>query len=235
MIYKTILFFFLLNTNLLIFSQEKVIKIEYGLTIEPEKDLFKDNLYLKQLLNNSIENAKNESFTLLIKKEGSKFFLNETLSSDERNNVTTAFANYDGLTYTMNGAVFIKAASIGINIFVKKKEVENWTITTETKLIDNYKCYKATNIYQIISPNKVFNHPVIAWFCPDLPYKYGPNGYNNLPGLILELQIRNCVYGVRKIDFNSDEYFSLNELQNIKVLTEKERDDIIEKEMQERR
>lgn len=112
---------------------------------------------------------------------------------------------------------------------MKNKQKENWTITTETKLIDNYKCYKATNIYQVISPNKVFNHPVIAWFCPDLPYKYGPNGYNNLPGLILELQERNAVYGVRKINFNSEENFSLKELQNIKIITETEKDEILEK------
>lgn len=232
---KSTIILFLFCTNFLMFSQETTLKIEYGLVIQPEKDLFKDNSMLRDLFNNAVENAKSQRFTLLVNNDGSKFFFNEALSLDGNITTTPLFANYDGITYTLNGDLFTQAATLGTNIYVKKKQIDNWSITTETKLIDNYKCYKATNIYQVISPNKVFNHPVVAWFCPDLPYKYGPNGYNNLPGLILELQVRNCVYGVRKIDFNSEESFSVKEIQNIKVLSEKERDDIIEKAMQERR
>lgn len=218
-----------------VFSQENTIEVEYGITILEEDNLFIDNPTLKSLLDRSILNAKNEAFTLLLKNSISKFYHKNILNADKSNYTPPLFVNYSGKVYTVKDSVFRQSSILGENIYVKNKQKENWTITTETKLIDNYKCYKATNIYQVISPNKVFNHPVIAWFCPDLPYKYGPNGYNNLPGLILELQERNAVYGVRKINFNSEENFSLKELQNIKIIAETERDEILEKGMQERR
>ena len=70
--------------------------------------------------------------------------------------------------------------------------------------------------------NKVFNHPVIAWYCPKLPYAFGPNTYGNLPGLILELQVRNVVYGVKKIDLNSDLTFDTAFLAKKTIITEEE-------------
>lgn len=224
----------LLFSSLYLFSQEKTINVEYSLTFQSEKDLFKDDAIMLQFYNNAISNAKNETFTLLINQSNSKFYHNETLSADGISR-TPLFANYDGKTYVIENVLFVQSMLLGSNVFVKKSITKDWTITTETKMIDSYKCFKATNTYQVISPNKVFNHPVIAWFCPDLPYNHGPNGYGNLPGLILDLQIRNVVYGVKKIVFNSKEDFSLNELKNIKTLTQQEVDEILDKQMQERR
>jgi|688.fasta_scaffold23216_5 GLPGLI family protein len=228
-IIKKLLLFLFICLNQILFSQENIIEVEYGITILEEDNLFINNPTLKSLLERSILNAKNEAFTLLLKNSISKFYHKNILNADKSNYTPPLFVNYSGKVYSIRDSVFRQSSILGENIYVKNKQKENWTITTETKLIDNYKCYKATNIYQVISPNKVFNHPVIAWFCPDLPYKYGPNGYNNLPGLILELQERNAVYGVRKINFNSEENFSLKELQNIKIITETERDEILEK------
>ena len=83
------------------------------------------------------------------------------------------------------------------------------------------------------SPNTTFNHPVVAWFCPDLPYSFGPNGYCGLPGLILELQIRNGVYGVKRIDFNTKDSFDMRELKGIKIISQKKADDILKEQMRE--
>jgi GLPGLI family protein len=228
-IIKKLLLFLFICLNQILFSQENIIEVEYGITILEEDNLFINNPTLKSLLERSILNAKNEAFTLLLKNSISKFYHKNILNADKSNYTPPLFVNYSGKVYSIRDSVFRQSSILGENIYVKNKQKENWTITTETKLIDNYKCYKATNIYQVISPNKVFNHPVIAWFCPDLPYRHGPNGYNNLPGLILELQERNAVYGIRKINFNSEENFSLKELQNIKIITETERDEILEK------
>lgn len=115
---------------------------------------------------------------------------------------------------------------------VKESLKDNWTMHNETKVIDNYVCYKATNVNIIENDSgKIFRHPVVAWYCPQLPYNYGPNGYGNLPGLILELQVRNVVFGVKKIDFNSELDFDLPFLKNIKTVTLKEFNEKIEEDV----
>ncbi|MEM0542269.1 GLPGLI family protein [Flavobacterium sp. j3] len=218
-----------------VFSQGKTIEVEYGIMILHEENLFENNQTLKSMLEKATVNAKNETFKLLLKNGSSKFFHYNILTNEQSNHSTPLFVNYNGKVYSVKDSIYLQSSILGENIYVKNKQKEDWNVTNESKLIDNYKCYKATSIYQVISPNKVFNHPVTAWFCPDLPYNHGPNGYGNLPGLILELQIRNAVYGIKKIIFDSKESFSLQELQNIKVLTEKERDEILEKGVLERK
>ena len=56
---------------------------------------------------------------------------------------------------------------------------QNWSITEETKKINDYNCYKATTSFR--------GRNYIAWFTPELACKAGPWKFNNLPGLILEL------------------------------------------------
>jgi len=65
----------------------------------------------------------------------------------------------------------------------------NWKITSASKNIGKYICYKA--ILRKDTHNKDFflrlkRDYIEAWFAPELPYKYGPMLYNGLPGLILE-------------------------------------------------
>lgn len=216
------------------YSQKKVIHVEYGITILEEENLLKNNAGLKQLLNNAINDAKQHLFTLLIQKEGAKFYHNSSLSmSESLYNNPPPFINYNGQTFTYNDSIFEHCPLIGKNVYILKKPTSNWKITSEFKFIDNYKCYKATSVMIVESPNKTFNHPVIAWFCPDLPYSFGPNGYGGLPGLILELQVRNGVYGVKKIDFKTKESFDIKELKEIKIMLQKEVDAILDEKMRE--
>ena len=59
-------------------------------------------------------------------------------------------------------------------------ENNDWKLTKETKIINDYKVRKA------ILNNDI--HLVEAWFAKDIKSKCGPNKYNNLPGLILEVK-----------------------------------------------
>lgn len=68
---------------------------------------------------------------------------------------------------------------------VKAKE---WDISTESKKIGDYLCYKAIYLKSYMNwKGKNITKLVIAWFAPGLPYRYGPKEYYGLPGLILEL------------------------------------------------
>lgn len=64
----------------------------------------------------------------------------------------------------------------------------DWIVSTETKKIDNYLCYKADYIFEFKSwQGKQMTKKITAWFAPELPYSFGPGKYFGLPGLILEL------------------------------------------------
>lgn len=54
-----------------------------------------------------------------------------------------------------------------------------WKIMGEAKQISGYVCQKAVTM--------VDTTEVVGWFCPTIPVSAGPNGYGQLPGLIMEL------------------------------------------------
>lgn len=70
--------------------------------------------------------------------------------------------------------------------------VPDWKLTTETKKIDKYNCFKAEYVkrYKNAKGNEV-SRTITAWFAPELPYAFGPSEYFGLPGLILELNDGN--------------------------------------------
>lgn len=80
----------------------------------------------------------------------------------------------------------------------------NWTITNESKLIDTYLCYKATTIKKVQKGEKEFHENVTAWFCPALPFSFGPTKYGGLPGLIIELQEKNIAFTLKSISLNNE-------------------------------
>ena len=80
-----------------------------------------------------------------------------------------------------------------------------WNIQTDFKLINNYKCYKAT---QLKSKNLI-----TVWFCPEFPYPFGPRYSGGLPGLIFEyndekqqIYLKNIKFDKVKLDFNEPIY-----------------------------
>ncbi len=74
----------------------------------------------------------------------------------------------------------------------------NWTLVNETKYIDKYLCYKAIMTHSVKSRKGT----VIAWYCPEIPYSFGPKGYGGLPGLILELNDKRGVIGLKTLRLN---------------------------------
>lgn len=72
----------------------------------------------------------------------------------------------------------------------------NWTIKPGTKTIAGYKCQKAIATYQSNSLKKI---KVTAWFCPALPFQFGPKEFYGLPGLILGLKIFNQYFFAQQV------------------------------------
>jgi GLPGLI family protein len=96
-----------------------------------------------------------------------------------------------------------------------------WELENESKYIDTYLCYKATSEEVVVNSEGTFKHAIIAWYCPSIPFSYGPKGFNGLPGLILELQVRNITWGTKKNELSNEEK-SIEKPTKGKLITEEE-------------
>lgn len=202
---------------------------EYGVTIYPEKSILDKDATLKSYYLNAIENAKHLRLGLICTGNSSKFFNVSNLSNlQSMKGTDLLFAGYSGIVYDLKTELLSQSSLLGENIYVKKEIVNDWTLVNEEKEINGYICYKATTLFVIEYGEKIFKHPVTAWFCPEIPYNFGPNGYSNLPGLILELQVRNVVYGVKKIELNTDKTFTIAK-DDMKILSEVEFEKALDK------
>ena len=111
--------------------------------------------------------------------------------------------------------------SLKENFMVKDKIIDDWVISTETKQIDNFKCYKATRVEKLKNrKNEESEITTTAWFSPELPYSYGPTNYSGLPGLILELEFRGYKYVAKKITLSKE--IIVIELPKKKVISKEE-------------
>ena len=148
---------------------------------------------LNSEVNNLMEDAKTiaekKTYILNFNDTQSHFFDKSSMESDSnKNDMISGIASIMG-----GGSNYYdseKGVSINENIqgvLVKNVYPKKWVISTETKLIDNYTCYKAELIESYTSNGKERNKIIVAWFAPSMPYPYGPKGYNGLPGLIIEL------------------------------------------------
>lgn len=96
-----------------------------------------------------------------------------------------------------------------------------WEFLNETKEINGYQCY--------LAKTKFAHLDVFAWYCPKLPYSFGPMEFSNLPGLVLELQKGNVVFLAEKIIFDSKNKLDFD-LTKFQTITKEERDIYLKKQ-----
>ena len=138
-------------------------------------------------------------------------------------------------------------------------EQPKWEMSTETKKIGEYICYKATmiKIDRSIDWGGMFRRgrdndtkkdstkskeivaektlAVTAWYTPQIPVRHGPSDYWGLPGLILEVSVGNTTLLCSKIVMNPKEKIKIEAPDKGKVVTKKEYKEIITGKMQEMR
>lgn len=200
-------FFFCIVTlfTTIAFSQKKGT-ITYNFKILEDEKFIKNEV-LGKLFLQAIEGAKHLKFELTFNDSISEFKLIKNMALDGENlEIAILDSRARKEIYIFKNKIYHNNS----NGLFKENEFliidplnQNWVYTNESKIIDGYTCYKATNEY-IVDNGKIFKHPVIAWFCPQIPISIGPRGYGGLPGLILELQEWNSVFGVEKIAFSND-------------------------------
>jgi GLPGLI family protein len=186
-------------------------------------------------INKNSNNIINEFvFNLDISNNKSYFSLVDKLySDDEAKKFGLLKLSYIGENIQSNDSVF-KVFNFGdkTRLVGNKKNID-WKTTTETKTISGYVCYKATLTDIIINSKGTFNFPVTAWYCPELPYSYGPLHFGGLPGLIVELQTKDGVFGLSSYKIISNHEIIKKITNDTIISEEKAKDIIIEKQKNE--
>lgn len=152
--------------------------------------------------------AKMLRFSLDIQNNTSLFYLQESLISDledpiVKNYVVGEFYGLSKIYVDKNKDTLVEQLNWPMGKFLKNKKASfiEWEITTETKEINGYQCFKANYVYSQPWRDRIVSKKVEAWYCPVLPYSFGPIRYNGLPGLILELHEKDITFVVEKIEF----------------------------------
>ena len=197
-----VLSFIFLNVVTCFSQQRQNVKCIYKIYTPFDKPNYKPDTASDIVLK-----SKPLSYVLEIEQTNSKFYPKDEM----------ALENIDGLSLRIRKILSFNSSSVEIDILkdeifetshdgtirigIKTKISDfKWTITSESKFIDQYKCYKA--ICQITERGRddaIVIKDVIAYFCPALNYQCGPREFAGLPGLILELTHNNTVIGLESI------------------------------------
>lgn len=206
--------------------------ITYGLSFETDTEFAKDAV-LGDYYKSAVDNAKYLSYNLEFNQEAMHFYEVPNMSVAEGDlSFAKSFSGCYGSFYkgkndrdVLNSLNDERFGALIISINGNRE----WEMTSETKMINGFLCYRANSFEIVNNETRIFRHPVIAWYCPVLPFSYGPMQYGGLPGLILGLQVRNVVFGVTKIDRKPKKEIIISKPSKGKFYTNKEYDDMLKK------
>ncbi|WP_445714469.1 GLPGLI family protein [Flavobacterium sp.] len=190
------------------------------------------------------ETAENKADAYITELENTKIFLelkfNKTISYFTKTNLRkgdefnlgeeglSILIGYEELYYNLKDKLLFSDYG---EFLIKTPSNHNWNILSESKKIDNYLCYKATYTESYTARDgKTKERVITAWFCPELPYSFGPLEFNGLPGLILELE-KNGNKVVAKTILLSDKKIDLK-IPNKKTITKEQYDKKIKENSQ---
>lgn len=200
-----ICFYFFIVKVSFSFSQIKAIKVKYNVIIGDNVD-FQSNETLKPYYDNAILGSESLEFLLYSNYNETVFKLVNDLNA---NPLSVTFSGYIGEVYYKNDSDLVYQSVedrlIGSYVVESKKKRLNWNLIDENKLINGHLCFKALGEETVINEKGTFKYIVTVWYCPTIPFSVGPLSYGGLPGLILELNRRNVVYGANSIEFNTFE------------------------------
>ncbi len=217
------------------FSQKLNGKVIYSK--EFNKSAPKDTLHEKvnQIKNAVYEmivkSAKSLEYELKINNNTSSF---EIINSLESESLAAKISGGAGFYYTDQYNCLRKVDRFGETFIIKyKADRIKWTLINENKKIGKYLCYKAITKYKK-SENSTYYYEIVAWYTSELPVKFGPIGFSNLPGLILELTFNNkATYKMKKVDFTINN-IEIKKPVNGKVVTAEEYTKIVKENVDKR-
>ncbi|MFD2892195.1 GLPGLI family protein [Flavobacterium chuncheonense] len=226
---KRLLALLLLSISFLVQSQN--YSIIYGkMNSFSNDDLNKiTDVNIKNNVINTMNSFKFLEYELIINYSCARFNYIEKLDSPNINPRAISAGGGSGIHFfDLNKNLTIhKTELLGDTYFVEKKiDSYKWNITNESKEINGFICYKAEADFPFDDFRGKGVIELVAWFCPQFPYPFGPDIYFGLPGLVFEAYKKNTAVKfylkkikqldeVNKIDFPKEEKISEEEMTKI--------------------
>lgn len=217
------------------FTFAQNIKATYKVTVT-EKESYA-NEFERDFLSKTYNSVNRTNAYLLFNNSESMFYLDKN-AIIENNLVKVIILSVKNSLYTdLNNKLNYYYAD-SENFSVTDSILNNWILSSKSKMINNLQCYEATLVHKYTngkydSNGKLnqFSKFVTAWYSPEINYNFGPRGFGGLPGLIIELQYDDVFYGLSKIEFGVDE--KIESINKNKTIPKKEYDKYIYKEIQD--
>lgn len=180
--------YFLLSFIYPLIGQQYKAVYEYGLYNIPEAVN-----HGEVDLNRIWELQKDLRFVLFFDSEGSSFELKDDLVVDQDKFyyklATSTTVKPDDLYFRNQTAKIRKTESTGRKLLIEYPlDQYSWKILPDKKEIMGYSCQKAVGSWEEYDHRrkKLLKFEPVVWFTEELPYPFGPKGFDGLPGLVFE-------------------------------------------------
>lgn len=215
---KNLIYFIIFLFTLSVSSQIKNGKIIYSVVAKKLDN--KVSASMKEQIDALKKEVNQYKFELNFNEFESCFKLIPQLSQNKSYSTCLFAGIKTGFYYSKTEKVskFIYNSPNG-DIAINEEQKSLWKLTGESKLIENFLCFKAVSLfygeYGWMENPKFYT---TAWFCPKIPASFGPNGYHELPGLILQLESMISVLTASKINLNIEKV-EIDTFKNLNLVT----------------
>nr|WP_297784107.1 GLPGLI family protein [uncultured Allomuricauda sp.] len=179
-------------------------------------------------LNNELKDTR---YVLTFSKNESHYTKIKSLSNDSDKSALSKLnlGSFKGEFYfnLKSKEAIHKKEFLGETMLVESPLNPNWNLLKEKKKILGYECLKAHLKIQYKDINNNSKESLItAWYSPELNIPFGPEKYNSLPGLILELEDGNSKIVAKELKlFDQGEKMKIKKPTGGHKITESELED----------
>lgn len=203
----------------------QVVKVIYEATaVKVENENTQTQHVMSEIAKQSNEALKNIDFFAISNNQWNHVFYEKAMSDDSRIGdwsqvaVSIAIDSDQFFIDYLNQKAYYESSLVNKIRSVELSNVE-WSISSDSKEILGYTCYKAkAKIIDSQSEGKLVP-PMEAWFAPKLSFRGGPTAYANLPGMILEVTSSKITFMAKKIEFIEKDILKIPQYKSDNILT----------------
>lgn len=206
----------------------QVVKVTYEATaVKVENENTQTQHVMSEIAKQSNEALKNIDFFAISNNQWNHVFYEKAMSDDSRigdwSEVAVSIAiDSDQLFIDyLNQKAYYESSLVNK---IRSVELSNivWSISSDSKEILGYTCYKAkAKIIDSESEGKLVP-PTEAWFAPELTTRGGPTAYATLPGMILEVKSSKILFKAKRIQFVKERVLKTPNYDSEDILSHKE-------------